>query len=83
MPYSKGTKLTILSAVDIQGIKNHNIHDRVCFVKRKYFFTCTDKNQMIVGVPIVAQKLTKPTRNHEVTGLIPSLPQWVKDQALP
>ena len=33
-------------------------------------------------VPIVAQWLTNPTRNHEVVGLIPSLAQWVKDPAL-
>ena len=33
------------------------------------------------GVPVVAQWLTNPTRNHEVAGLIPSLVQWVKDQA--
>ena len=35
------------------------------------------------GVPVVVQWLTNPTRNHEVAGLIPSLAQWVKDQALP
>ena len=32
------------------------------------------------GVPIVAQGLTNPTRNHEVSGLIPGLAQWVKDR---
>ena len=30
------------------------------------------------GVPVVAQWLTNPTRNHEVAGSIPSLDQWVK-----
>ena len=34
-------------------------------------------------VPIVAQWLTNPTRNHEVTGLVPALAQWVKNLALP
>ena len=35
------------------------------------------------GVPVVAQSLTNPTRNHEVEGLIPALAQWVNDLALP
>ena len=35
------------------------------------------------GVPVVAQWLTNLTRNHEVSGLIPDLDQWVKDPALP
>ena len=30
----------------------------------------------------MAQWLTNPTRNHEVSGLIPSLAQWVKDHVL-
>ena len=43
----------------------------------------TAKNKEYSGVPVVAQWLRNPTRNHEVVGLIPVLAQWVKDLALP
>ena len=33
-------------------------------------------------VPVVAQWLTNPTRNHEVSGSVPALAQWVNDPAL-
>ena len=41
------------------------------------------KENFLLGVPIVTQWLTNPTRNHEVAGSIPALAQWVGDLALP
>ena len=35
------------------------------------------------GVPVVAQWLMNPSRNHEVSGSIPALAQWVNNPALP
>ena len=35
------------------------------------------------GVPFMAQWLTNLTRNHEVSGSIPTLDHWVKDPVLP
>ena len=41
------------------------------------------KKQKQTGVPVVAQGLMNPTRNHEVAGSIPGLTQWVMDLVLP
>ena len=41
------------------------------------------KEKKLLGVPVVVQWLTNPIRNHEVSGLIPGLAQWVEDPVLP
>ena len=59
-------------------------------IKRKYrgcFLHVTWHSQPLknnrYGVPIVAQWLTNPTKDHKVVGSIPGLAQWVKNPALP
>ena len=37
---------------------------------------------MKIGVPVVAQWLINPTRNHEVEGSVPGLAQWVKESGV-
>ena len=35
-----------------------------------------------MGVPVMAQWLMNPTRNHKVEGSVPALTWWVNDPAL-
>ena len=46
-----------------------------------HLMRCSFKD-VSLGVPVVAQWLMNPTRNHEVAGSVPALAQWVNDPAL-
>ena len=52
-------------------------------LEAKSYFECQVLNIHFYGVPIMAQGLMNPTRNHEVLGSIPGLAQCVKDLVLP
>ena len=54
---------------------------KICHFNYYYFLVRIKKYTF--GVPVVAQWLTNPTRNHEVVGLIPGFSQWAKNPALP
>ena len=53
------------------------------FIEVLYLFVVKKKKKIWEGVPILAQRLTNPTRNREISGSIPGLAQWVKDPGLP
>ena len=44
--------------------------------------TFKDYKEYQTAVPVEAQWLTNPTRNHEIVGSIPGLAHWVGDPAL-
>ena len=53
------------------------------YVLFKLLCLLQDHKNALLGVPVVAQWITNPTRNHEVAGSIPALAQWVNNLALP
>ena len=77
--------------------RNLNFHDtsfqEVPYLEQNYSIKCIQDSEIspsiiktnYLGVPVMAQQLTNPTRNSEVevAGSIPGLAQWIKDLALP
>jgi len=61
---------------ELAGSEDKYTYSLVRYYKSSFHKSC-------IGVPVVAQWLTNPTRNHEVAGSVPALAQWVNDPALP
>ena len=59
------------------------LHERYNIDTRVPHLICFNIKKELFEVPIMAQWLTNPTRNHEVAGSIPGLTQWVEDPVLP
>ena len=63
--------MSVVTMIFHKGVKDYSMWKRIVLLRK------------FLGVPIVAQWLTNPTRNYEVADLVPGLAQWVKDLVLP
>ena len=67
--------------LSMEGYEEINSCYKEAEICKNIFFNLLLK--IVAGVPVVAQWLMNPTRNHEVAGSVPALAQWVNDPALP
>ena len=78
--------ISVIHHINKLKTKNHmifSIDAEKAFDKIQHPFLIKILQKVGTGVPVVAQWLTNPTRNHEVAGSIPALAQWVNDPGLP
>ena len=89
--YDKPTANIILSCEKLKGFLLRSGTRQGCPLSPLLFNTVLevlatatrDIKEIKGGVPIVAQWLANPTRNHEVAGSTPALARWVRDPVLP
>ena len=79
-----GGRQRVLSAVALELSSLLSLPFHVVFTGVRRVCPSFGQRTVKIGVPVVAQWLTNPTRNSlRVAGSVPALAQWVNDPVLP